>query len=154
MLTVRLAQPSDAPAVQSIFERALRAADWLPAGAEPDTDFVRNSSCETVHVCTTDDGAVRGFIAVYDPGSFVHHLYVDAAFQGQGVGRAILAAVVDSQPNKPWLLKCVLINTRARAFYANTGWRETATAMGSQGPYAVLRKVAALPVALPVARTD
>ena len=32
MLTVRLAQPSDAPAVQGIFERALRAADWLPAG--------------------------------------------------------------------------------------------------------------------------
>ena len=64
MLTVRLAEPSDAPAVQGIFERALRGADWLPAGAELDTDFVRNSSCETVHVCSADDGVVRGFIAV------------------------------------------------------------------------------------------
>ena len=147
MLTVRLAQPTDAPAVQGIFERALTRADWLRAGAEPDTDFVHNSSCETVHVCSADDGVVRGFIAVYEPGSFVHHLYVDAAFQGQGVGRAILAAVVDSQPDKPWRLKCVLVNTRARAFYAKTGWRETETAMGSQGLYVVLRKYAARPVA-------
>ena len=147
MLTVRLAQPTDAPAVQGIFERALRGADWLPAGTEPDTDFVRNSSCETVHVCSADDGIVRGFIAVYEPGSFVHHLYVDAAFQGQGVGQAILAAVVDSHPDKPWRLKCVLVNTRARAFYAKTGWREAETAMGSQGLYVVLRKWAVSPVA-------
>ena len=145
MLTVRLAQPSDAPAVQGIFERALRAADWLPEGAEPDTDFVRNSSCETVHVCSDADGVLLGFIAVYEPGSFVHHLYVDAAHQGQGVGRAILTAVVDSRPDKPWRLKCVLSNTAARAFYARTGWRETETAMGSQGLYTVLRKWAAPP---------
>ena len=149
MHTVRLADPCDDDAVQGIFERALTSADWLAAGAEPDTDFVRNSSCETVHVCSADDGVVRGFIAVYEPGSFVHHLYVDAAFQGQGVGQAILAAVVDSRPDKPWRLKCVVVNTRARAFYAKTGWRETETAMGSQGLYVVLRKWAAPPVASP-----
>lgn len=147
MHTVRLAEVHDDDAVQGIFERALTGARWLPPGAEPDTDFKRNSSCETVHVCSSADGVLLGFIAVYEPGSFVHHLYVDAAHQGQGVGQAILAAVVDRRPDKPWRLKCVLSNSAARAFYARTGWRETETAMGSQGPYVVLRKWAAAPVA-------
>jgi len=146
MHTVRLADPRDDDAVQGIFERALTGASWLPPGAEPDLNFKRNSSCETVHVCSAAVGTVLGFIAVYEPGSFVHHLYVDAAHQGQGVGRAVLTAVVDSRPDKPWRLKCVLANTAARAFYARTGWRETETAMGSQGPYVVLRKWAAPPV--------
>ena len=147
MHTVRLADPRDDDALQGIFARALTGASWLPPGAEPDTDFKRNSSGETVHVCSDAAGVLLGFIAVYEPGSFVHHLYVDAAHQGQGVGRAILTAVVDSRPDKPWRLKCVLSNTAARAFYARTGWRETETAMGSQGLYGVLRKWAAPPAA-------
>ncbi len=136
---VRPATPGDDAAVQGIFERAIRGAAWLPADADADTDFKRNSSCEVVTVCVTADGQVAGFMAVYEPGAFVHHLYVDKAFRQQGVGQALIGSL-NAWPDKPWRLKCVLDNTVARAFYAKLGWRETETAMGSQGPYVVLRR--------------
>jgi GNAT superfamily N-acetyltransferase len=136
---VRLAAAGDAAAVQGIFERAIRSASWLAAGADADTDFKRNSSCEVVYVCTSGDGEVAGFMAFYEPGSFVHHLYVDDRFKQQGVGTALISSL-DAWPDKPWRLKCVLSNQVARAFYARIGWREMETDMGSQGPYVVLRK--------------
>ena len=136
---VRLATAQDEAAVQGIFERAIRSATWLAADADADTDFKRNSSCEVVTVCATADGQVAGFMAVYEPGSFVHHLYVDDRYKQQGVGTALISSL-DAWPDKPWRLKCVLSNAAARAFYARIGWRETETNLGSQGPYVVLRK--------------
>ena len=135
---VRIAEAADAAAIQGIFERALRSADWLPEGAEPDCDFKRNAAGETVLVCVSEDGQVRGFLSVYAGGAFVHHLYVDAPFQRQGVGAALLAWL-DGWLPKPWRLKCVAANTAARAFYARRGWIETEHNLGSQGPYIVLR---------------
>jgi GNAT superfamily N-acetyltransferase len=136
---VRPARQDDDAAVQGLFERAIRGAAWLPAGADADTDFKRNSSCEVVTVCVAADGRLAGFMAVYEPGAFVHHLYVDEGFKQQGVGRALIASL-DAWPDKPWRLKCVLGNSAARAFYARMGWRETEIAMGSQGQYVVLRR--------------
>jgi len=141
MITVRLAEPRDAADIQRIFERTLREADWLPKGADPDTDFLRNSGGETVYVGLSPQGEVAGFLSLYTPGKFIHHLYVEAGRQRQGVGVALLNSLESWLP-KPWRLKCVTINTPARAFYARCGWVETETAMGSQGEYVLLRKFA------------
>ncbi|NDG42296.1 MAG: GNAT family N-acetyltransferase, partial [Betaproteobacteria bacterium] len=78
MITVRLAEPRDAADIQRIFERTLREADWLPKGADPDTDFLRNSGGETVYVGLSPQGEVAGFLSLYTPGKFIHHLYVES----------------------------------------------------------------------------
>lgn len=140
-LTVRPALHADDVAVQRIFEQALLGADWLPADAAVDTDFKGNSSGETVFVCCSGDGVVLGVLAVYAPGAFIHHLYVDAAHRGLGVG-ALLLASLDSWLPRPWRLKCVTANRAARRFYQRGGWTETEVAMGSQGEYVVLRRFA------------
>ena len=157
--TVRPAGPADDAAIQALFAQTLTQAIWLAPGADIDTDFKRNSGGETVWVCTGPDarepgqtpgqtpgqapgqapGQVLGFIAVYAPGAFIHHLYVAPQAQGQGIGRALLDSLADWLP-KPWRLKCVVANTAARAFYARTGWVETERAMGSQGEYVLLRQ--------------
>ena len=136
---VRAAEPADADQIQTIFEQALRQADWLAPGADIDTDFKRNSSGEVVYVCLSSAGQVSGFLAVYATGAFIHHLYVAQDAQRQGVGRALLAALAEVLP-KPWRLKCVVANQAARQFYARTGWVETEKALGSQGEYVVLRQ--------------
>ncbi len=135
---MRPATDEDAAGIQALFALTLQQAAWLPPGAEIDTDFKRNSSCETVWVCP-GPAALLGFIAVYAPGRFVHHLYVAPQAQGRGVGRALVDSLAPWLP-KPWYLKCVLANQAARAFYARTGWVETERAMGSQGEYVVLRQ--------------
>lgn len=139
MTIVRLAEPRDAADIQRIFERSLRQASWLPQGVDPDTDFLRNSAGETVYVGLSPQGEVAGLVSLYTPGKFIHHLYVDADSQRQGIGAALLSSLENWLP-KPWYLKCVTANARARAFYARCGWIETETAMGSQGEYVVLRK--------------
>ena len=137
-LLVRPATPADAADLQRIFDHALRDADWLPAGAEPDTDFARNSTGEEVWVCLSPEQHVIGLLSVYVARAFVHHLYVDAAHQRQGVGAALLDSMQSWLP-QPWRLKCVTANTAARAFYARCGWVETEHNLGSQGPYVVMR---------------
>ncbi len=137
--SVRPAAPADDAAVQTIFERALLDADWLPPGAAPDTDFKRNAQGEAVHVAEAPGGRVCGVLAVYVAGGFIHHFYVAAHAQRQGVGRALLQSL-DTWLPRPWRLKCVTVNSRALAFYTSQGWVETDRAMGSQGEYAVLRR--------------
>ncbi len=135
---MRLVEPADEAAIQSLFERTFGAAPWLPRDLDPDTDFKRNSSGETVLVCVGDGGQVSGFLSVHVGTAFIHHLYVEPELQGRGLGAALLSSL-DSWLPKPWRLKCVCANTQARAFYARCGWTEAETAIGSQGPYVVLR---------------
>ena len=142
MHVVRAAEPADQGDLQAIFEHALRGASWLPGDADVDTDLLRNSSGETAFVALTVLGEITGFMSVYAPGKFIHHLYVKPQFQRQGVGAALLASL-DAWLPRPWYLKCVVANGSARAFYNGTGWAETETHIGSQGQYVVFRRFAA-----------
>lgn len=116
----------------------MQTALWLPPNADVDTNLKKTSSGETVVVCLAPNGDLAGFVSVYAPGAFIHHLYVADEFQNQGVGTQLLASLNDWLP-KPWRLKCVTANRQALAFYEKTGWVKTETNTGSQGEYVVLR---------------
>jgi GNAT superfamily N-acetyltransferase len=78
------------------------------------------------------DGSVTGFAAVYmgdAPDYFLHHLYVDPAHSGLGIGAQLLAAVV-ARLGPHLSLKTQLANTGARRFYARAGWVEDAADSG------------------------
>ncbi len=80
------------------------------------------------------DGAVVGFVSLYAPQSFVHHLYVEPAFKGRGIGRALLARAVALAGGRA-SLKCQLRNADALAFYRRLGWRDDETGDGDAGPW-------------------
>ena len=122
-VTIRPIKPGDEARCAAIMSRAMRQAfHWAHV---PDTDvasFRAATTGETVLVAETN-GLVVGFAAIYDPGCFLHHLYVDTDAQGAGIGKALLAEAIRSA-GPSLSLKCQVRNDKARRFYRACGWVE------------------------------
>jgi ribosomal protein S18 acetylase RimI-like enzyme len=70
-------------------------------------------------------GAVAGFVVVVD--AEVEQLYVDRSWRGRGVAERLLRhaeAVIGQGGRRTAWLAVVAGNTRARSFYARSGWRD------------------------------
>jgi GNAT superfamily N-acetyltransferase len=81
----------------------------------------------------------EGFVSVWEPDAFIHHLYVRNGSRGKGIATKLLNSLANQLP-KPWRLKCVRANAAAIAFYLGHGWLEVSSGVGEDGPYAVLEK--------------
>ncbi len=140
MIDVRPATTADADAVQRIYANCIANADWLPASARSAVDFAQASVGELVYVAIGQDGEIVGFVSVYAPESFVHHLYIVPSARGQGVGRCLLSSL-EQWLAAPWRLKCVRANQDAFDFYMQLGWREVACGESEHGAYVLLEWV-------------
>lgn len=136
---IRPAELGDVEAINTIFAEAITHAQWLAPGAKSNPDFTKVSEGEAVVVCCDQEDDVLGFVSVYEPDSFVHHLYVAQDCQGQGVGTALLDSLNAWVP-MPWHLKCVARNGSALAFYLAYGWVEENRGQGPEGPYVLLKR--------------
>ena len=139
MLTLRIATPIDSLSLQEIFSEAIANAQWLPLSARLKTDFRSVSEGEKVVVCCNFEEKILGFVSVYEPDSFIHHLYVASPNQREGAGKALLNSLRTWLP-MPWHLKCATGNEKAWAFYVRQGWIEESYEEGPDGPYVLLRK--------------
>ena len=63
-----------------------------------------------------------GFIAIWQPDWFIHHLYVDPAVQNSGIGQALLSFAHQMAGNNSLSLKCQLANKNALRFYQTAGF--------------------------------
>jgi ribosomal protein S18 acetylase RimI-like enzyme len=133
-VTVRPFAPADAPACAGIFDRAWRAGHPYAPRSIDLAAFERAIENERVVVAEAD-GVVLGFAAVYLPGWFVHHLYVEPTAFGRGIGRSLLEEAVRLAGGRA-TLKCQTRNGRAMAFYRRAGWTggETGEEAGT-GPW-------------------
>jgi len=121
---IRRANAGDIPALISLFYRArVEAFHWRPRESFDPSDFLKETAGETIEVALDREGTVLGFIAIWEPERFVHHLFVDPDHQRRGVGSLLLAGVRAWLP-QPHRLKCVTANHSAYAFYIRHGWRE------------------------------
>jgi len=134
---VRPAGVEDRVALQRLYSSAIAAAMWLPESRRVADDFDEVTQDELVLVCVNAGADILGFISVFVPDRFIHHLYVSPGLEGVGIG-SILLATLPAYVSLPWSLKCVLANTRARQFYAKHGWFEAGRGDGADGPYVVL----------------
>jgi GNAT superfamily N-acetyltransferase len=121
MDSIREATAHDTVKLASIYGQCCEEADWLPLSSKRQTDFERDTAGETIFVSVAPNGSITGFIAVWMPESFIHHLYVSRDACGQGVGTALLQFLRGRVP-LPWRLKCGQANTQAASFYRNRGW--------------------------------
>lgn len=141
MITIRAFQPSDSDELQALYERFVCGADWLPKGAQQDTDFAKTTEGERIFVAISDAGDLIGAVTVWEPESFIHCLFVDSGYQGQGVGSMLLDSLAPWLPF-PWKLKCLMANRRALDFYRRRGWNKLETGLGDQGTYFLLGREA------------
>ena len=102
-MTVRNARPSDTSSFAPIFDDAVRRVGpthytpdqiemWAAAARDPDAYGRRIARAHTV-VAESDAGAVVGFGSL-EPGGFVYALYVQSGWHRQGVGGALLNALI------------------------------------------------------------
>ena len=120
---VRRALAADLPAAAALYERGARATlPWLPPETQSVASFLAAAAAEDVFVAEAG-GAVVGVASLYAPEDFLHFLFVEAPWQGRGVGAALLAAVA-AAARGPLSLKVQRRNEGARRFYAREGFAE------------------------------
>lgn len=110
---------------------------WCDSAQFQFDDFEAHIIGEDVMVALFEDTIV-GFIAVWPPDSFIHHLYVDAAYRAGGIGKALLANVIEKYP-PPLHLKCLVKNEPALNFYKLQGWAIVGDGSDELGDYYLMK---------------
>jgi len=137
MYRVRPFDESDRAALDALYRDCRLEASWLPTAAKAQSNFSRDTEGESLFVAVSASDRAEGFISVWEPDAFIHHLYVRSAERGRGVGGMLIDSLNGRIP-KPWRLKCLRANARACAFYLHRGWKEVSSGEGEDGPFAVL----------------
>ena len=137
MHTVIEAAASDRLAIERLYADAIGRAAWLPPRARLRVKFTEVSHGEMVYVIKDGVGELAGFVSVYEPESFVHHLFVAPQYQRRGLASLLLSSLHTWLP-MPWRLKCIRGNTDALSFYGANGWKEVGAGESEEGPYLVL----------------
>lgn len=136
-MLIRFFQEADRPFLRTLFLAARRSNwTWLKGDDWQLEDFDRVILGETVLVAEVD-GHRAGFAGILDNDNFLHSLYVDPAFQGQGVGSALLKAA-QARFTSTGALKCLLLNLPAQHFYLQHGWQKVAQGESEQGKYLLM----------------
>jgi len=134
---VRPFEERDRPALEAIYRECRSEATWLHSAREP--NFSRDTDGEAMLVAVGSRDEPKGFLSVWEPEAFVHHLYVRHESRNKGIGTQLLNALTTRLP-KPWRLKCVRSNGAALAFYLDHGWLEVSSGVGEDGPFALLER--------------
>ena len=132
-IAIRVFDSADAASCAQIFDRAWNAGHPYAPRAIDVATFEAETRDERVIVACEGEHLI-GFVALYEPGRFVHHLYVDPNAQGRGIGSVLLARAVELAGGRA-SLKCQTRNPGALAFYDRLGWTAGETGDGQAGPW-------------------
>ena len=110
-ISIRPYEPADAEACAGIFDRAWRAGHPFAPRRIDAAVLAAETEGETLFVAEDESGDVVGFVSLYRPESFVHHLYVEPHLRNRGIGRALLDHAVaigrrERQPQMPARQPC------------------------------------------------
>lgn len=122
-ITVRHAIDDDRQACAQIFESAWNIA--LPSKPRQVTvdDLIAQTDDELIKVASRN-GTILGFISLWEPAWFIHHLYIDPDFHGIGIGTALVNHASNLANGHQLSLKCQIENIGAFTFYRTLGFIE------------------------------
>ncbi|WIO40881.1 GNAT family N-acetyltransferase [Klebsiella electrica] len=144
-ISVRQATRHDWPALQRLFLLSrCHTFTWLNVTDFRLTDLEKQTEGETIWLAHDPQGELAGFIAVWLPDHFIHHLHVAPARQGCGVGKMLLQALPGWQEHG-YRLKCLTRNRNALAFYAASGFITIDEGVSDEGAYRLLVRKGAWP---------
>lgn len=134
---IRPFNEADRPFLRTLFLAARRANwHWLDGSQWRLEDFDSVILGETVLVAEKEGHRV-GFAGLLENDNFLHSLYIDPDWQGQGIGSALLKEV-QARFTSTGALKCLLQNKAAQAFYQKHGWQPIAQGESEQGDYLLM----------------
>jgi GNAT superfamily N-acetyltransferase len=132
---IRAATPDDVPAIRTIL--AAHGNDGPVVVADVVGPYVAHLLTRGRARVATIDGAVVGFGAAVDTGACIHlaDLFIDPARLGQGIGRPLLAAVLDGATARTTFAS---EDERALPIYVRAGMRPLWASLYVQGGPAAL----------------
>ncbi|WP_213989947.1 GNAT family N-acetyltransferase [Sodalis sp. dw_96] len=131
---VRTYRESDRPFLRTLYLSSRRKGwTWLEGSQWHLEDFDSVTFGEKILVAEEQNHIV-GFASLWLPDSFLHNLFVDPAWQRQGVATALLEACYPLCGDK-MALKCLTKNRRALAFYQHHGWKIISSGIAEHGEY-------------------
>ena len=123
MIQIREMTTQDKPRLRQLYlESRLETFYWDDPELMHIEDFDRDTEDEFIFVAESQQKII-GFISLYVPDNFIHCLFVDSGFKGQGAGHLLLEKA-KQQLQRPLKLKCLSRNTPALAFYEKEGWEK------------------------------
>lgn len=127
-------------ALRDLFLRTrLATFTWMDSSQFALSDFEKETEGEYILVAHDDDVLV-GFVSIWLPDNFVHHLYVDEQYQGRNIGTALLKAAI-AKVGLPIRLKCELNNAKAVNFYERKGFVAKEHGQTENGEYILFELV-------------
>ncbi len=134
-IVIAPATPGDFPTLARIYyEVRLATMTWVDPSLYRADDFASHAAGEDVLTAKSPDGKILGFVSVWPADDFIHMLYVEPSSQGHGVGTRLLQAL-PGWPTRPYRLKCLTRNTRAKTFYERHGFRVTGNGVSEEGEF-------------------
>ena len=136
--TIRPFAASDLKVCADIFDRAWRVGHPFAPRRIDASVLADEIPGETLFVAEDDRREVVGFVSLYEPQSFIHHLYVEPRLRNRGIGSALLRHAVEVAGGSA-TLKCQLGNHAALGFYRHLGWVEVVAGTSEFGAWVTLR---------------
>lgn len=122
-LTISEFKESDRTALQELFLKVRKETFvWKDQTKFDLKDFDKETHGEYIVIVSSENKPI-GFISVWMQNKFIHHLYIDKAFQKQGIGKSLLQTIIN-KIRFPLRLKCLEKNTEAVSFYQKIGFIE------------------------------
>lgn len=106
---------------------------WLDTRQYNLADFNRETEGEFVLVAVCNN-IVAGFISLWLPGNFIHHFYIDEAYQQHKIGTKLLEEAIRIM-DVPITLKCLEKNIKAIEFYKKRGFVSIGKGISEHGEY-------------------
>lgn len=123
MIQIREMTTQDKPRLRQLYLESRRETFyWDDPELMHIEDFDRDTEDELIFVAESQQKII-GFNSLYVPDNFIHCLFVDSSFKGQGTGHLLLEKA-KQQLTRPLKLKCLSRNTPALAFYEKEGWEK------------------------------
>ena len=123
MIQIREMTTQDKPSLRQLYLESRRETFyWDDPELMHIEDFDRDTEDEFIFVAESQQ-TIIGFISLYVPDNFIHCLFVDSSFKGQGAGHLLLEKA-KQQLQRPLKLKCLSRNKPALAFYEKEGWEK------------------------------